>query len=273
MEWSEFALTFRVDGHIIRSYYHYTTLLGRDIPDYANLPHHEWCNEKVLYPTKAQHVILNLAIPCGDGCDWSGLPPNNTTPFPSSFDIDYIRIYKRTNPTRDVEICAQNHDKGDYYTGRNITIGGCPLTLDSNQTIMVVATSSVTVLPDFEISNGAVFDAMVGGIQRETSSIRENRGDLGSIIDRGSPYDSTDNSASDIIRVFPNPSSGNITISLTQPLYSYSSIRIVDIRGNTVYLMTDFKNNKTNLISLQKGVYYIIVEMNTKSCVAKLIVQ
>jgi beta-glucanase (GH16 family) len=35
------------------------------------------------------HVLLNLAV----GGDWPG-PPDQTTAFPASYDIDYIRAYQ-----------------------------------------------------------------------------------------------------------------------------------------------------------------------------------
>jgi beta-glucanase (GH16 family) len=46
-------------------------------------------------PKGKMHMIANLAV----GGDWPG-PPDNTTPFPSSLAIDYIRAYgRRGKPT------------------------------------------------------------------------------------------------------------------------------------------------------------------------------
>lgn len=39
---------------------------------------------------EASYLLLNLAV----GGDWPG-PPNNNTPFPSYFDIDYVRVWQR----------------------------------------------------------------------------------------------------------------------------------------------------------------------------------
>jgi beta-glucanase (GH16 family) len=41
-------------------------------------------------PDEPMYVIANLAV----GGDWPGMP-DATTPFPSSMDIDYIRVYQR----------------------------------------------------------------------------------------------------------------------------------------------------------------------------------
>jgi beta-glucanase (GH16 family) len=37
---------------------------------------------------KPMYVVLNLAV----GGDWPG-SPDDTTPFPSEFEIDYVRVY------------------------------------------------------------------------------------------------------------------------------------------------------------------------------------
>ena len=39
------------------------------------------------------YVLANLAV----GGDWPGYP-DDSTPFPSYLDIDYIRVYQRTDP-------------------------------------------------------------------------------------------------------------------------------------------------------------------------------
>jgi beta-glucanase (GH16 family) len=45
-------------------------------------------------PGTAKSIVLNLAV----GGDYSGYP-NGTTPFPSTFEIDYVRVWQRSDPT------------------------------------------------------------------------------------------------------------------------------------------------------------------------------
>ncbi len=40
-------------------------------------------------PNEAEYLLLNLAV----GGDWPG-PPNGSTPFPSYFDVDYVRVWQ-----------------------------------------------------------------------------------------------------------------------------------------------------------------------------------
>jgi beta-glucanase (GH16 family) len=41
-------------------------------------------------PQQPMYVLVNLAI----GGEWP-VPPDETTPWPSSFDVDYVRVYAR----------------------------------------------------------------------------------------------------------------------------------------------------------------------------------
>ena len=45
-------------------------------------------------PGTPKSIVLNLAV----GGDYPG-PPSDSTPFPAPFDIDYVRVWERTDPT------------------------------------------------------------------------------------------------------------------------------------------------------------------------------
>ena len=45
--------------------------------------------DKARIPSVAMYLLINLAV----GGDWPG-PPNATTPFPSDFQIDYVRVWQ-----------------------------------------------------------------------------------------------------------------------------------------------------------------------------------
>lgn len=50
--------------------------------------------DKASIPAEPMHIIANLAV----GGNWPG-EPDTTTVFPSSFEIDYIRVWQKTQPT------------------------------------------------------------------------------------------------------------------------------------------------------------------------------
>jgi beta-glucanase (GH16 family) len=47
-------------------------------------------------PAQPMYLLLNLAV----GGDWPG-PPDAETPFPSEFIVDYVRVWRREEPTDD----------------------------------------------------------------------------------------------------------------------------------------------------------------------------
>jgi beta-glucanase (GH16 family) len=53
----------------------------------------EQCRVTDNIPKETMYVLVNLAV----GGDWPKSPDQNT-PFPSSLDVDYIRVYQHTNP-------------------------------------------------------------------------------------------------------------------------------------------------------------------------------
>ena len=72
-EWSENLIQFYVDGNL------YKTIKPTDLP-----PGSKWVFEHPFF------MILNFAV----GGPWGGVP-DNTSVFPNTMVIDYVRVYKR----------------------------------------------------------------------------------------------------------------------------------------------------------------------------------
>lgn len=58
-----------------------------------------------------ENIRANLAIAC-DGCPF-GPGPDNTTLFPATFEIDYIRVWTRLNCEQTINICNYNQTNTD----------------------------------------------------------------------------------------------------------------------------------------------------------------
>ncbi len=274
LEWDECAIVYRVDGYVIRKFFRYVNTLGQEIPNYANLPQHEWCLEKKIFPTKPKHLFVNLAIQCGNDCEWGGLPPDNNTQFPSSFDVDYVRVYKRSNPTKDIEVCSLDSQKGNYYTGRHISIGNCPILIDSNQTFVAVATNEIVLKPGLEIARGAFFDAHIIDARGLSPLIQNEVNVIENVLGENSVDDNNVGQLCRLIQVFPNPAHGFLTISLLRPASEFFYIKIVDAAGKSVFVV-DRPINERFEVALPKfeSEYYVIVETKNGGDVIKLIVQ
>ncbi len=73
-------------------------------------------------------------------------------------------------------------------------------------------------------------------------------------------------------RVFPNPTAGQITIALAEPIKSYN-IRIESIMGNLVKNVNDqtFMVNELDLYGLLPGVYFITIQNGRRMGTKKIV--
>ena len=86
MLWEPAQIEWWVDGELIRRYSRYTQN-GADVGCWLNA----WqLYQEAPYPTKPLTLILNLAID-----NREGQKPTSSTPFPSTFEIDYVRYFVR----------------------------------------------------------------------------------------------------------------------------------------------------------------------------------
>jgi len=95
-EWDPFFITFLVDGDIVFKTSRFYTISGTEVT---------WCcvepgiyNAQPFYPSGQNNMVGLIAnLPIGSKKDEDD--PNEDTPFPSQFEIDYIRVYQRDPPS------------------------------------------------------------------------------------------------------------------------------------------------------------------------------
>ena len=91
MIWDNYSIEWYVDGKLLRRATKFTTVLGQPI-DCNSLSAYQYYLLNHAFPQQElQHIIVNLAIQAREK------GPDETTPFPSAFEIDYILYYKRSN--------------------------------------------------------------------------------------------------------------------------------------------------------------------------------
>ncbi|UTW65081.1 T9SS type A sorting domain-containing protein [bacterium SCSIO 12643] len=76
------------------------------------------------------------------------------------------------------------------------------------------------------------------------------------------------------IRVYPNPSTGIFQIDLTKVYRQIESLQIYDLNGQSIYKQDDSFSGKLNTIHLtdvQKGTYYIMIQIADKRLLKKII--
>lgn len=91
VEWDKWKLVFRVDGIARRADFRYITPDGKVVEN-ASQYDPATAIENPLFPTGEQCVKLNLSIPADNSTFMA--PPDERTPFPSSMDVDFFRIYR-----------------------------------------------------------------------------------------------------------------------------------------------------------------------------------
>ena len=150
-------ITWLVDGNPIRTQYRFTSLTGDIITCGEDIAVGTYLINK-SFPIQAMSIILNLAIGSGDGpC----AAPDESTQFPSNFEIDYVRYYKRTPcdgcmPSivfDNIENLPTTTRTQNYILTQNNT------TVLSGQNV-VLKSPLIKLLPGTKIENGAIFRAI-----------------------------------------------------------------------------------------------------------------
>jgi beta-glucanase (GH16 family) len=264
-EWDEFKVIFRVDGEIKRIDYRYLDLKGVGLYDC-------WHHVDGLYlvnpyfPYKPSNLIANLAISHGP----FGGPPNSSTEFPSSLEIDYIRVYKRLDNTKDLSICKIPDDQeGDVITGKTITVGGnsCNSVIKSGESLSLVAKDKIKLLPGFHAEAGSNFSAKIASDAGQKSSNLKHK--KKSLIDTTSQKIKKDSFSSndknkDIIdeetyKIYPNPNKGRFVIQITKNVDSFQKIEILNINGILIIQRVFLNSDKVtiDLSDFPKGTYIL----------------
>lgn len=256
VEWDEFYLTYRIDGVIRRKISRFSDLQGRTLDNCNNLQHEHSVWDRLVFPRNPMSVIINLAISSGN----YGAPPNSSTIFPSSLDIDYVKVYKRNNYHRQVIINEQYDSSLACYTGGDIRIQGVDnmLVIDSCDRLSFFATHEIEIAAETEIRSGASVEL---SIVSTTLSMRDNNEEvLEEIADIGDSQNKTLCQDASIL-ISPNPSDGFFTVVLNDSQKEYSRLLIISNKGETVYCspIGDKKNYSLSL-NLPSGIYSIVAE-------------
>ncbi len=75
-------------------------------------------------------------------------------------------------------------------------------------------------------------------------------------------------------KIYPNPSSGQLTIDFDTSRIQQLEIELIDVLGKQVYSTTLTPTNKTlNLDHLQKGMYFVLLSEGERSIVKKIVIK
>jgi hypothetical protein len=210
------------------------------------------------------NVRFNLGIQNGSNA------PDAVTTFPKEFQIEYFRYYKQASCLTNNIITTNpqlNLSSELYNTrmGQNVTISGTA-TVNSNQQLEVIGSNSVVLDPGFEAANGSDFIAHIDQGFCNPSALAVNTENQERIADDfsenaiqgNSSLDVNDLSAdSDILKVYPNPTSDHLMIELTSG--GVNMIEITDSQGRSLLSDSRALNEamKLDVSTFSPGTYFI----------------
>ena len=261
IEWDEFKIIYSVDGHTIREQYKYSNVLGQLITDRFNYINCRYLYALNIFPDSSQSIIFNLAIsnsidhPC----------PDETTTFPSSLDVDYIRVYKRNNNHSALSITSYNSDSINYVTGRSIQISdNTDIVIHDGDFMKCIATQDIVIHPDFHAEYGSEFSATIipeSNVGQMSHSILPDNAPV--VLYR-------DNSNDDImLQLYPNPTNGIFSLELLEEESKIEDVIVEDGCGRVVYKKSHIGEIKHTIALHRPGVYYVRVRTNKDATILK----
>ncbi len=254
--WEKNKIEWYVDGQLKRTDYRYYTMLGQTTGCTINA----WTQYimNIIYPIDPMAIILNLAIQHGTDDHENNKSPDNSTPFPSQMEVDWVKYYKK-EPCQDVIITDASQFPLDnqifnVIVGENIVID-CNYIVQSGQQLDIVAQNSITLKPGFHAKAGNIFHARIdpsvcdsslkNGIVDTTNSPIENVLKNTTSVNESNLSD---------IKVYPNPNDGTFSIDFGHKDFRHYQIKVFDLKGGLV----------SSLNSLEKSFITLKMPDNTK---------
>ena len=233
--WEPNKIEWYVDGKLKRTDHRYYSLLGQPIG--CNVCAFTPYTKNKIYPIEPMAKVLNLAIQHGYDKYGNDRAPDNTTPFPSQMEVDWVRFYKRV-PCHDITITSTSQFPlysgiFNFIVGENLVID-CNYPVQSNQHLDILAKSTIVLKSGFHAEAGCKLNARVDVSicnsspdrifleywDQSVTSLSENKSSFA-------------NNKIDI-EIYPNPNEGTFWVDFSDLDFGSYEIKILDLRGNII---------------------------------------
>lgn len=236
-------IVWQIDGVTIRTYYRYYTT---DMTSPVLCPSSGTYFVQKAFPTENMSIILNLAIQSGSSS------PDANTIFPGTFEIDYVRYYKKAeSPCEGCldHIAYENTNHIPLLTRADNFIDAGTNSVVSNGQNVNFKAPAINLTSEFSVDPEAIFNAT------SEECDFQNATDV--------PLQLIETNAIDNYQV----------IKCVNPIYTieasgalYCSIRITSLQGQDVYVVSGMPASNFiaswNSISAAEGWYHVILEMS-----------
>ena len=248
IEWDEFKISYSVDGHIIREQYKYTNTSGQSIPNCHTYARFRYLYALNIFPDSPQSIIFNLAISSSD----EHPKPDDATPFPSSFDIDYVRVFKKNNENMNLVVSSYNPDNVNYITGGSICFfHNSGINIQNGAYLKCIATHEIIICPDFHAEYGSEFSATI-----EHLPTRGDDNDNMQYVMAMPRLSQDDTENEERLKLFPNPTTGPFTLILKEEESTIEDVIIEDGCGRIVIEKTNIGETNYTTSLHKSGLYY-----------------
>lgn len=259
-----------IDGNLIRIFYRIITVNGDPVVCGDDIGIGEYIQEK-SYPLENMHIIASMAIMSGSNA------PDVNTVFPSTFEIDYIRYYKKKDCCNDLTLASISDlnlnpdlDVYNFICGEDIVFDG-NITISSGTNVHVVAENSIKLKPGFHAEQGSHFEPKINSALCSSKSLKSASNSDTVDLQRKDANSNTITSIgrdTSYIEIYPNPNQGKFNV-IFRGFNSLTGIKIIilDMQGKSIYKKTVSKQNETiDLSNYTNGIYLVhIINENNKT--------
>lgn len=265
MIWDYYKIEWYIDGLLIRRSSKFYTQSGGEL-GCNSVSAMSALQKQKAYPTQEyQNIIANLAIQSsGDNNSLT----DNTTPFPSQMEIDYIKYYKRISCENNIII---NHTSElnlvngayNFLSGNTITLGS-NVTIPANQYLEVVSTNEINLLPGFSEDIGSGFSAHINpNLPCSANKMIQDNDTLNEYETLRNETKNFHNTQNLLIKIYPNPANESLTIEFNDRMVNGYKIILSDLFGADLLQMNGYADKTLlDVSTLSQGVYFLSIYDN-----------
>ncbi len=245
--WTPYKMEWYMDAEFKRITTLYHTIEGQ-IVDCNNI------HTGTPYLLDKAFPQLPMDIRAGFGIQSYDNSPDETTPFPSSFEIDYIRYYKQIPCQGQVLITDKTLENLDdelfnVIIGTTITLAD-NLTLNNDQQLELIARDSIIFGSNFVNEAGNSFVTKIN--TSICTDIDEEKSD-------------SDNKCK--VKIYPNPNSGKFVFEIDLSLINNNYYNVINENGQVIVSKKPINNSiiEININKYTNGNYYLnVIDPNNK---------
>lgn len=274
-QWHTFTCIFdfdriiwEIDGNTIRTFYRIVTVNGTPVVCGDNIGTGEYFQQQ-SYPIENMCIIANMAIQSGSNA------PDASTVFPSIFEIDYIRYYKKKECCNDLVFASisdlnlsSDPNTYNFICGEDIIFDGT-VTIPGGASVNIVAGNSITLKPGFHAEQGSHFEAKIDTAFCGSKNLESTlTSDMAWLQYKNTYTAATTEYDTSCVEIYPNPNHGKFNV-VFNGFHSLTGVKITifDMQGKSIYQKTVPKQNEViNLSNCTRGLYLLnIVNENNKT--------